>query len=116
LHRDTQMSIEKEKRTSLQQTEILHRRFSETIEVLKENNLELTRNLNTMTRHFVAHTEEQTATIQALRQDVSQLSERLVDSQERYQQTFLETIQTYLQDQFGEFAKGFGLKFRGRTR
>ncbi len=116
LHRDTQMAVEKEKRTTLQQTEILHRRFSETIEVLKENNLELTRNLNTMTRHFVAHTEEQTATIQALRQDVSQLSERLIDSQERYQQTFLESIQTFLQDQFGEFAKGFGIKFRGRTR
>jgi hypothetical protein len=116
LHRDTQMSIEKEKRTSLQQTEILHRRFSETIEVLKENNLELTRNLSTMTRHFVAHTEEQTATIQALRQEVTQLSERLIDSQERYQQTFLQTVQGYLQDQFGEFARGFGLKFRGRTR
>lgn len=116
LHRDTQMAIEKEKRTSLQQTEILHRRFSETIEVLKENNLELTRNLNTMTRHFVAHTEEQTATIQALRQEVAQLSERLVDSQERYQQSFLQTIQNYLQEQFGELARGFGLKLRGRTR
>jgi hypothetical protein len=116
LHRDTQMSIEKEKRTSLQQTEILHRRFSETIEVLKENNLELTRNLSTMTRHFVAHSEEQTASIQALQREVTQLSERLIDSQERYQQTFLETVQSFLQDQFGEIARGFGLKFRGRTR
>lgn len=116
LHRDTQVAIEKEKRTSLQQTEILHRRFSETIEVLKENNLELTRNLNTMTRHFVAHSEEQTATILALKQEVVALSERLLDSQERYQQSFLQTIQSFLQEQFGELAKGFGLKFRGRAR
>jgi hypothetical protein len=69
-----------------------------------------------MTRHFVAHSEEQTASIQSLQREVTQLSERLIDSQERYQQTFLETVQSFLQDQFGEIARGFGLKFRGRTR
>ena len=115
-HRDTQQAAEKEKRTSLQQTEILHRRFSETIDVLKDNNLELTRNLNLMTRHFVAHSEEQTASIDALRQEVAQLSERLIVSQEHYQQTFLQTIQSFLQDQFGEIARGLGLKIRGKVR
>jgi hypothetical protein len=115
-HRDTQLAVEKEKRTSLQQTEILHRRFSDTIDVLKDNNLEMTRNLNLMTRHFVAHSEEQTASIHALRQDVAQLSERLIDSQEIYQQTFLQTVQNFLHDQFSELAKGFGLKFRGKVR
>jgi biopolymer transport protein ExbB/TolQ len=106
--KDARVILEEEKRLSLQQTEALQRRYAETIKQLNENNLALVRSFNAMATHYATHTEQQTASLEALRKEVAILSERLVDSQERYQQTFLQTVQTYIRSQFEELTRGLG--------
>jgi biopolymer transport protein ExbB/TolQ len=106
--KDARVILEEEKRLSLQQTEALQRRYAETIKQLNENNLALVRSFNAMATHYATHTEQQTASLEALRKEVSVLSERLVDSQERYQQTFLQTVQAYIRSQFEELTRGLG--------
>lgn len=107
--KDARAILEEEKRLSLQQSELLQRRIAETIEVLRENNNTLVKSFNTMTSHYATYTERQTASIEALRQEVNALSNRLVDSQEVYQQTFMETVQSFLRGQFEELARSLGL-------
>jgi hypothetical protein len=111
--KDARTILEEEKRLSLQQSELLQRRIAETIEVLRENNNTLVKSFNTMTSHYATYTERQTASIEALRQEVTSLSNRLVDSQEVYQQTFMENVQSFLRTQFDELARTLGL---GRRR
>lgn len=111
--KDARTILEEEKRLSLQQTELLQRRIAETVEVLRENNNTLVKSFNTMTSHYATYTERQTASLEALRQEVNALSNRLVDSQEAYQQTFMETVQSFLRSQFDELARTLGL---GRRR
>ncbi len=111
--KDARVILEEEKRLSLQQTEALQRRYAETIKQLNENNLALVRSFNAMATHYATHTEQQTASLEALRKEVAQLSERLVDSQERYQQTFLQTVQAYIRTQFDDLTRNIGL---GRRR
>jgi biopolymer transport protein ExbB/TolQ len=106
--KDARVILEEEKRLSLQQTEALQRRYAETIKQLNENNLALVRSFNAMATHYATHTEQQTASLEALRKEVATLSERLVDSQERYQQTFLQTVQAYIRSQFEELTRGLG--------
>jgi hypothetical protein len=107
--KDARLILEEEKRLSLQQTDALQRRYAETIKQLNENNLALVRSFNAMTTHYATHTEQQTASLEALRREVAQLSERLVTSQEDYQQTFLRTVQDYIRTQFEELTRGLGL-------
>jgi biopolymer transport protein ExbB/TolQ len=111
--KDARVILEEEKRLSLQQTEALQRRYAETVKQLNENNLALVRSFNAMATHYATHTEQQTASLEALRKEVAQLSERLVVSQERYQQTFLQTVQEYIRTQFDELTRSVGL---GRRR
>jgi biopolymer transport protein ExbB/TolQ len=111
--KDARTILEEEKRLSLQQSELLQRRIAETIEVLRENNNTLVKSFNTMTSHYATYTERQTASIEALRQEVTALSDRLVSSQEVYQQTFFENVQSFLRGQFDELARTLGL---GRRR
>lgn len=106
--KDARVILEEEKRLSLQQTEALQRRYAETIKQLNENNLALVRSFNAMATHYATHTEQQTASLEALRKEVAQLSDRLVVSQEKYQQTFLQTVQTYIRSQFEELTRGLG--------
>jgi hypothetical protein len=110
--RDALLALEHEKHITQQHNERLQERFAETITLLNDNNVKLVRNMGTMTKHFATQSEEQTAAINALRQDVLALSERLEASQERYQQTFLETVQSFLYEQFTELARSFGLRRR----
>ncbi len=107
--KDARLILEEEKRLSLQQTEALQRRYAETVKQLNENNLALVRSFNAMATHYATHTEQQTATLEALRKEVAQLSERLVVSQEKYQQTFLQTVQDYIRSQFEELTRGLGM-------
>jgi biopolymer transport protein ExbB/TolQ len=111
--KDARTILEEEKRLSLQQSELLQRRIAETVEVLRENNNTLVKSFNTMTSHYATYTERQTASLEALRQEVNALSNRLVDAQEVYQQTFLESVQSFLRTQFDELARTLGL---GRRR
>jgi biopolymer transport protein ExbB/TolQ len=111
--KDARAILEEEKRLSLQQSELLQRRIAETVEVLRENNNTLVKSFNTMTSHYATYTERQTASLEALRQEVNALSNRLVDAQEVYQQTFLESVQSFLRTQFDELARTLGL---GRRR
>jgi biopolymer transport protein ExbB/TolQ len=110
--KDARTILEEEKRLSLQQSELLQRRIAETVEVLRENNNTLVKSFNTMTSHYATYTERQTASLEALRQEVNTLSNRLVDSQEAYQQTFMESVQSFLRSQFDELARTLGLARR----
>ena len=110
--KDARTILEEEKRLSLQQTELLQRRIAETVEVLRENNNTLVKSFNTMTSHYATYTERQTTSLEALRQEVNTLSNRLVDSQEAYQQTFMESVQSFLRTQFDELARTLGLARR----
>ncbi|MGL4608573.1 MAG: MotA/TolQ/ExbB proton channel family protein [Trueperaceae bacterium] len=106
--KEVKLSLEEEKRLGLQQTELLQRRMAETVDVLRENNTTLVKSFNTMTSHYATHTEKQTASIEALRQDVARLSERLATSQENYQKNFLQTIQEFIRSQFEELSRTLG--------
>ncbi len=111
--KDARVILEEEKRLSLQQTEALQRRYAETVKQLNENNLALVRSFNAMATHYATHTEQQTASLEALRDEVAQLSERLVVAQDKYQQTFLQTVQEYIRTQFEDLTRNVGL---GRRR
>jgi biopolymer transport protein ExbB/TolQ/archaellum component FlaC len=106
--KDARAILEEEKRLSLQQSELLQRRIAETIEVLRDNNNALVKSFNTMTSHYATFTERQTASLEALRQEVAQLSDRLVTSQETYQKTFMQSVQDFIRSQFEELARSFG--------
>lgn len=111
-HQETRLAIEEERKATLRQAETLRQNSAATLNVLEVKNRELIGSLNNLTTHLSAHVSEQTESIKALRQEVSRLSERLTESQERYQQTFLETVQSFLQEQFSELARTVGLKRR----
>lgn len=106
--KDARVILEEEKRLSLQQSELLQRRIAETIEVLRDNNNALVKSFNTMTSHYATYTERQTASIESLRQEVAQLSERLVTSQETYQKTFMQNVQDFIRHQFEELSRSLG--------
>lgn len=110
--RDALLALEHEKHLLQQNYERLQERFAETITLLNDNNVKLVRNMSAMTKHFAAQSEAQTAAVEALRQDVLKLAERLEAAQERYQKTFLETVQDFLYQQFSELARSLGLRRR----
>ena len=114
-----QQTLEEEKKTGFQQSTLAQQRFAETVESLKESNFELTKGLTSMSAHLSAHLEQQTETTRALRQEVSQLSERLIATQERFveeqdlqQRTFMENLQFFLQNQFNDLARNLGIRRR----
>ena len=111
-HQETRLAIEEERKSTLRQAETLRQNSAATLNLLEVKNRELIGSLNNLTTHLSAHVSEQTESIQALRQELATLSERLTESQERYQQTFLETVQNFLQEQFSELAKSVGLRRR----
>lgn len=112
VHQETRLAIEEERKSTLRQAETLRQNSASTLNLLEVKNRELIGSLNNLTTHLSAHVSEQTESIRALREEVSRLSERLTESQERYQKTFLETVQSFLQEQFSELAKSFGLQRR----
>jgi hypothetical protein len=112
-HRNHERLLEESHRLNSKQVEALQNHLIATIELLRENNLEIVKNMQTMTTHFSAHTEDQTTAIDALRQEVAQLSNRLLDAQERQQKNLLQSLQAFLLEQFKEMTRSIG--FRRRT-
>ena len=110
--KEAQLRYEDERRWNLQQSELLQERFQETIHLLERNNLELLKGFTNMSAHLAEQIEQQTRSLENLRQDVNILSERLLEGQERQHASFLATVQTFIQDQFNELARSFGLRRR----
>ncbi len=111
-HNEAQARFEEERHWNLQQAELLHERFQETIKLLERNNLELLKGFTNMSAHLAEQVERQTQSLDGLRQDLGSLSDRLVEGQERQHATFLQTVQSFLQEQFNDLARSFGLKRR----
>ncbi len=113
VYRDMQQQVFQDKQSTNDQTDMLQQRMAETIDLLKQNNLELTKGLTSMSAHLAQQSEIQTQTILDLRQDLRVLSTHVLESQEEHQRTFIETVQTFLQSQFAELGRSLGLRRKG---
>ena len=105
---------EEERRTSLQQAETLQFRYAESQKILEENSRQLISSMENVVTRLNSQSEAQTEALTSLRQEVSRLGDSLKTSQETYQRTFLERVQTMIREQFNDLAaKTVGLRRRG---
>ena len=109
---EARSALEEEKRATLQQAETLRRNALSASNLVEVKTNELVKSIDSMTSRLTAQSAEQTAAVRDLRDELTTLSERLVESQERYQQTFLQTVQAFLQEQFEEIGRSLGLRRR----
>lgn len=109
IYRDTMLNIERKENMRLQEATSLRQGFAETLKVIESNNLELVKSVNAMTSNLATRSGEQTNAVNHLRQDVIELGTRLHSSQEEFQQTFMQTVQSFLQRQFDELARSMGV-------
>lgn len=113
LYRDTQLAVREDKELGRQQVDLLQKNSGETTKLLQAQNRELAASLSALAQQLASNAQQQTGALEALRRDVARLSEALLESQEHYQRTFLQTVQDFLQRQFDDLAKSLRL---GRRR